>query len=48
MEICFKILMISFYGSCLTDKTRFRDIKISTSENQATKYTKNQILIILI
>ena len=26
MELCFKILMNSFYGSTLTDKTRFRDI----------------------
>ena len=26
MELCFKIMMNSFYGSNSTDKTRFRDI----------------------
>ena len=48
MELCFKIMMNSFYGSCLTDKTKFRDIKICTSKSQALKLTKNQILILLI
>ena len=32
--------MNSFYGNCLTDKTKFRDIKICTSKEQAMKYTK--------
>ena len=32
--------MNSFYGSCLTDKTRFRDIRICTSKRQALRYTK--------
>ena len=32
MEFCFKILMNSFYGSTLTDKTRFRDIRICTTK----------------
>ena len=32
--------MNSFYGSTLTDKTRFRDIKICTSKSQAMKLTK--------
>ena len=32
--------MNSFYGSCLTDKTKFRDIKICTSKSQALKLTK--------
>ena len=36
----FKILMNSFYGSTLTDKTRFRDIKICTTKRQALKFTK--------
>ena len=40
MELCFKIMMNSFYGSCLTDKTKFRDIKICTSKSQALKLTK--------
>ena len=40
MELCFKILMNSFYGSTLTDKTRFRDIRICTSRRQALKFTK--------
>ena len=30
----FKILMNSFYGSTLTDKTRFRDIRICTIKNK--------------
>ena len=48
MELCFKIMMNSFYGSTLTDKTKFKDIKICTSKEQALKLTKNQILILLI
>ena len=40
MEFCFKILMNAFYGSTLTDKTRFRDIRICTSRRQALKFTK--------
>ena len=41
MELCFKIMMNSFYGSCLTDKTRFKDIKICTTKfkiNQKTEF----------
>ena len=30
----------SFYGSCLTDKTRFKDVRIATSKRQALKLTK--------
>ena len=30
--------MNSFYGSTLTDKTRFRDIKICTTKKTALKY----------
>ena len=40
MELCIKIMMNSFYGSMLTDKTRFRDIKIFTSKSQAMKLAK--------
>ena len=40
MELCFKIMMNSFYGSTLTDKTRFKDIKICTTKSQALKLTK--------
>ena len=40
MEFCIKILMNSFYGSMLTDKTRFRDIKICVNKEQAMKYLK--------
>ena len=40
MELCFKIMMNSFYGSCLTDKTKFKDIKICTTKSQALKLTK--------
>ena len=40
MELVFKITMNSFYGATLTDKTRFKDIKICTSKNQAIKLTK--------
>ena len=36
-EFIYKILMNSFYGACLTDKTRFRDIKIVTSKRQCIK-----------
>ena len=36
----FKILMNSFYGSTLTDKTRFRDIRICTTKRQSLKFTK--------
>ena len=32
--------MNSFYGSTLTDKNRFRDIRIGTSKRQALKLTK--------
>ena len=32
--------MNSFYGSTLTDKTRFRDIKICTTKRMALKYSK--------
>ena len=39
-EFIFKILMNSFYGSTLTDKTRFRDIRICTTKRQALKFTK--------
>ena len=39
-ELIYKILMNSFYGSCLTDKTRFRDIRICTSKRQALKLVK--------
>ena len=40
IEFCIKIMMNSFYGSCLTDKTRFRDVRIATSKRQALKLTK--------
>ena len=40
MELCFKIMMNSFYGSTLTDKTRFKDIKICTTKEQALKLNK--------
>ena len=39
-ELIYKILLNSFYGSTLTDKTRFRDIKICTSKRQSLRYTK--------
>ena len=48
MELCFKIMMNSFYGATLTDKTKFKDIKICTTKSQAIKLTKNRILILLI
>ena len=40
MELCFKIIMNSFYGSMLTDKTKFKNIKICTTKEQALKLTK--------
>ena len=40
MELCFNILMNSFYGATLTDKTRFRDIRICATKRQALKFTK--------
>ena len=40
MELCFKTMMNSFYGSTLTDKTKFKDIKICTTKEQALKLTK--------
>ena len=39
-EFIYKILMNSFYGSTLTDKTRFRDIQVCTTKRQALKLTK--------
>ena len=32
LEFCIKILMNAFYSSMLTDKTRFRDIKICVNK----------------
>ena len=40
MEFCIKILMNSFYGSMLTDKTRFQDIKICVNKEQSMKLVK--------
>ena len=40
MKLIFEILMNSFYGSCLTDRTKFKDIKICISKEQALKLTK--------
>ena len=40
MEFCIKILMNSFYGSMLTDNTRFRDIKICVNKEQSKKLVK--------
>ena len=40
MKLCFKIMMNSFYGATLIDKTRFKDIKICTTKSQALKLTK--------
>ena len=40
MEFCIKILMNSFYGSMLTDKTRFRGIKICVSKEKSMKLVK--------
>ena len=39
-EFIYEILMNSFYGSYLTDKTKFRDIRICTTKRQALKFTK--------
>ena len=39
-EFIYKILMNSFYGCTLTDKTRVKDIRIVTGERQALKLTK--------
>ena len=36
----YKILMNSFYRSTLTDKTKFRDIRICTTKRQALKFSK--------
>ena len=36
----FKILMNSFYGFTLTDKTRFRDIRICTTITETYNITK--------
>ena len=47
MELCFKIIMNSFYGSTLTDKTKFKDIKICTTKEQAMKLTKKKQILIL-
>ena len=38
--LIFKILMNSFYSSTLTDRTRFRDIRVCTTKRQALKFTK--------
>ena len=35
-----KIMLNSFYGSALTDKLKFRDIRICTSKRQGLKFTK--------
>ena len=40
MELCFKIMMNRFYGSTLTNKTRFKDIKICTTKEQSLKLNK--------
>ena len=40
ISLIFKIMMNSFYGSTLTDKTKFKDIKICTTKEQALKLTK--------
>ena len=39
-EFIIKIMMNSFYGSTLTDKTKFRDIRICTTKRQTLKFTK--------
>ena len=38
-EFLIKIMMNSFYGSTLTDKTKFRDIRICTTKRQSSKST---------
>ena len=40
IKFCIKILMNSFCGSMLTDKTRFRDIQICTNKEQSMKLVK--------
>ena len=40
MSFCIKIMLNALYGSMLTDKTKFRNIKICTSKRQALKLTK--------
>ena len=40
LEFCIKILMNNFYGSMLTDKTRFRDIKICANKERSIKLVK--------
>ena len=40
MKLIFKTMMNSFYGATLTDKTKFKDIKIFTSKEQALKLSK--------
>ena len=39
-EFLIKIMMNSFYGSTLTDKTKFSDIRICTTKRQSLKFTK--------
>ena len=39
-EFIYKILINSFYGSTLTDKTRFRDIRICNTKRSALKFSK--------
>ena len=39
-EFLIKIMINSFYGSTLTDKTKFRDIRICTTKRQSLKFTK--------
>ena len=39
-EFIIKIMLNSIYGSTLTDKTRFRDIKICTTKRISLKYSK--------
>ena len=38
-EFLIKIMMNSFYGSTLTDKTKFRDIRICTTKMLSLKFT---------
>ena len=40
MKLTFKIMMNGFYGATLTNKSRFKDIKICTTKFQALKLTK--------
>ena len=40
MKLIYKIMMNPFYGSTLTDKTKFKDIKICATKKQAFKFTK--------